>query len=44
MHYSKHVVRAINYINENLTSDLCLEALASHVHFSPYHFHRLFLL
>ena len=44
MHYSKPVRDAINYINENLTEDLYLEALADHVHFSPYHFHRLFLL
>ncbi len=44
MHYSKPVQDAINYINENLIADLSLEALANHVHFSPYHFHRLFLL
>lgn len=44
MHYSKPVQDAINYINENLTDDLSLESLAYHAHFSPYHFHRLFLL
>lgn len=44
MHYSKPVQDAINYINENFTADLSLEALADHVHFSSYHFHRLFLL
>lgn len=44
MHYSKHVQEAIHYINENLTAQISLEVLADHVHFSPYHFHRLFLL
>ncbi len=44
MHYSKPVQDAINYINENLTAALSLEALADYVHFSPYHFHRLFLV
>lgn len=44
MHYSEHVQDTINYINKNLTADLSLEDLAEYVHFSPYHFHRLFLL
>lgn len=44
MHYSKSVQDAINCINENLTAVLSLEGLADNVHFSPYHFHRLFLL
>nr|WP_221226860.1 helix-turn-helix domain-containing protein [Paenibacillus baekrokdamisoli] len=44
MHYSEHVQEGINYINDNLTSEISLKALAEHVHFSPYHFHRLFLL
>lgn len=44
MHYSKPVQDAINYINENLTAAMSLEVLADYVHFSPYHFHRLFLL
>jgi len=44
MYYSEHVLKTKNYINENLTTDLSLETLAEHVHFSPYHFHRLFLL
>lgn len=44
MHYSKPVQEALNFINEHLTIDISLEALATHVHFSPYHFHRLFLL
>lgn len=44
MHYSKPVQDAINYINENLTVAMSLEVLADYVHFSPYHFHRLFLL
>ncbi len=44
MHFSEHVQEVINYINENLTAEIFLEDLADHVHFSPYHFHRLFLL
>lgn len=44
MYYSKPVQQAINHINENLAEDLSLEALADHVRYSPYHFHRLFLL
>ncbi len=44
MHYSKPVQQAINHINENLAEDLSLEALANHLRYSPYHFHRLFLL
>ncbi|HEX3030017.1 MAG TPA: helix-turn-helix domain-containing protein [Clostridia bacterium] len=44
MHYSKPTQDTINYINENLTTNLSLEALAQHMHFSPYHLHRLFLL
>lgn len=44
MHYSKPVREAINFINENLTANISLETLAEHIHFSPYHFHRLFLL
>lgn len=44
MHYSKTVQNTIDIINKKLASDLTLESLADHVHFSPYHFHRLFLL
>jgi len=44
MHYSRPVQEAINYINQNLTECLSLEALADYAHFSSYHFHRLFLL
>lgn len=44
MHYSKPVQEAVNYINKNLTADISLDALAELVHFSPYHFHRVFLL
>lgn len=44
MHYPEHIQEGINYINENLTAEISLQALADGVHFSPYHFHRLFLL
>lgn len=44
MHYTEHVQKTINFINENLTEEISLKTLADYVHFSPYHFHRLFLL
>lgn len=31
-----------DHVRRNLTGDLSVEALAEAVHFSPYHFHRLF--
>lgn len=36
------IERAVKYIEENLTSDLSLETLASHFGFSPIHFHNTF--
>jgi AraC-like DNA-binding protein len=44
MNYSKLIHEAVNYINNNITADISLEALADLTHFSPYHFHRMFLL
>jgi len=44
MHYSKPVQEAINYINSNVTDEISLKTLADSANFSPYHFHRLFLL
>jgi AraC-like DNA-binding protein len=44
MNYSKPVQEAVNYINNNITTDISLEALAELTCFSPYHFHRMFLL
>ena len=36
------IEKAIAYIQNNLTSDLCLEKLASEVSFAPSYFHKLF--
>ncbi len=36
------VVRACYYIDEHLDGDLSIDAVAGHVHFSPYHFARGF--
>lgn len=44
MKHSEHVQNVKKYINENLTEEISLETLAELVHFSPYHFHRLFLM
>ena len=36
------VSKTLQYIDENLTSDLSLETISSYVGFSPIHFHNLF--
>lgn len=36
------IERVLNYIQENLSSDLSLEAVSSFAGFSPVHFHKLF--
>lgn len=40
--YVGRVNRVIDYVRENLTGDLSLEAAARVANFSPYHFHRVF--
>lgn len=40
--YAGRVHRVMNYVRENLDSDLRLETLARVACFSPYHFHRMF--
>lgn len=44
MQCSEHIQESIRYIYGNLTTEISLELLAGHVHFSPFHFHRQFLL
>ena len=39
---SPAIHRALRYIRENLTEDLCLEKVAGHVSLSPVHFHKAF--
>ncbi|QOR35768.1 AraC family transcriptional regulator [Clostridium sp. 'deep sea'] len=36
------IIKAINYILENLAEDLTVEQIAEHCHFSKYYFNRLF--
>ena len=38
----KLIVRIINYVNENLTSQICLEQLAKNFYISKYHLQHLF--
>jgi len=41
--YQKRINAVIDYINENLNKSFSLKELASIAHFSPYHFHRIFV-
>ena len=40
--YKKRICMAMNYISDNLTSELSLEEIARSAAFSPFHFHRVF--
>jgi len=40
--YLSRMVNVLNYIQENLDNDLCLDELAKQASFSRYHFHRIF--
>jgi AraC family transcriptional regulator len=40
--YRKRINRVIDHIKDHLTEPLSVERLARLVHFSPFHFHRLF--
>lgn len=39
---AENILRAINYIEENLQNPLTLDMIAEHSHFSKFHFHRMF--
>lgn len=41
--YSTRINAVIDYISENLDKSFSLEELAAIAHFSPYHFHRIFV-
>jgi AraC family transcriptional regulator len=43
MDYVKPVLKALAYIEQNLTRDLSPESVAKEAAFSKYHFHRIFL-
>lgn len=40
--YKKRILKAITFIEANLNKSLSLDSVASHSHFSPFHFHRVF--
>lgn len=40
--HSQAINKALNYINENLTSDINIEKVAEASGLSPFHFHRIF--
>lgn len=42
MNYFQKVQQAIDYIETNLTEDITLQDVADEIHFSMYHFHRIF--
>ncbi len=42
-HYEERVNRVLDYVTQQLDGDLSLKKLASVSHFSPFHFHRIFL-
>lgn len=41
--YLKRINSVLNFIEKNLDAELSLEYLAKKAHYSPYHFHRVFL-
>lgn len=41
--YQKRINSVIDYITENLDKSFSLDELAAIAHFSPYHFHRIFV-
>ena len=42
--YLKRVNFVLDYIENNLDSELSLEYLSEKANYSPYHFHRVFLI
>tara|TARA_R110002049_G_scaffold70018_1_gene181183 strand:+ start:1049 stop:2062 length:1014 start_codon:yes stop_codon:yes gene_type:complete len=40
--YKQRILKAIKFIEENLNGSLSLDSVATHSHFSPFHFHRVF--
>ncbi len=41
--YLKRINFVLDFIEKNLDTDLSLDYLAEKAHYSPYHFHRVFL-
>ncbi|WP_372371147.1 GyrI-like domain-containing protein [Candidatus Uabimicrobium sp. HlEnr_7] len=42
MNYEENIIRAIAYMENHLTKEISLEAIASQAYYSSFHFHRLF--
>jgi AraC family transcriptional regulator len=40
--YKQRILKAIKFIEANLNQSLSLDSVATHSHFSPFHFHRVF--
>ena len=40
--YKQRILKAIKFIEANLNGSLSLDSVATHSHFSPFHFHRVF--
>ena len=40
--YVERINAVVDYVEENIATDLTVERLAAVAHFSPYHFHRVF--
>jgi AraC family transcriptional regulator len=40
--YKQRILKAIKFIEANLNESLSLDSVATHSHFSPFHFHRVF--
>lgn len=40
--YKQKILKAIKFIEANLNGSLSLDSVATHSHFSPFHFHRVF--
>jgi len=40
--YKQRILKAIKFIEANLNQPLSLDSVATHSHFSPFHFHRIF--
>jgi len=41
--YQRRINSVVNYINQNLSKSFTLEELSKIAHFSPFHFHRIFV-
>jgi AraC family transcriptional regulator len=40
--YKQRILKALTFIEANINAPLSLDSVATHCHFSPFHFHRVF--